>query len=731
MCLVCASDRSMATWAIYEHATAPGSSEVPTPAPASPFTVAPTGIQNIDGLLWTTSWTGPITYSFPDTAADYEPGYSETTALGFGSVSFAQMQAARYILEGASPYIGGPRMGLTAFAQFTNAAIDDAGFDGADIRIATSSAANPTAYAYLPHSAPAGGDVWFGTSYDFTGPVLGTYSYHAMIHELGHALGLKHGHELNGVANVSLEPAFDSMEFSVMTYRSYVGHGAFGYTNEFYGYAQTFMMYDIAALQHLYGANFATNASATTYSWDPLTGESFLNGVGQGQPGGNRVFQTIWDGGGEDTYDFSSYSASLTIDLSPGAWCVLPREQTALLGWSGQYARGSIFNALQYQGDPRSLIENAIGGAAADTLRGNIADNDLVGGGGNDSLFGLSGNDTLAGSAGNDILDGGEGADVAEFSGEMSSYMLIYRAGIGYDVKDRRPGSEGNDRLIGVEIAEFSDQAFTFGTATGPTGLSLSNSVVDENTPAGTIVGNLSVDSSAPGTVTYEFADPQSLFRIDGASIVTSGTLDFEAAQQHSLSVVATDSSRVSAERTFVIQVGDLPDTVVVPPVVPLVLKGGARNDRLYGGAGNDSLYGYGGNDVLRGAGGNDKIFGGTGRDVLTGGSGKDFFVFNSKPHSKVNYDRITDFIVRDDTIWLENAVFKTVGKGSLKKPAVLSKAAFWVGDKAHDASDRIIYNKKNGYLYYDADGTGSGQAVLMAVLSKNLKLTHKDFYVI
>lgn len=731
MCLVCASDRSMATWAIFDHASAQGGAEDPTVAPASPITVTATGVQNIDGLLWTTSWTGPISYSFPDSANDYEIGYGEEITLDFRSVSFEQMQAARYILEGGSPYAGGPRMGLTAFEQFTETSISDAGFNGADIRIAESSAADPTAYAYLPHVAPQGGDVWFGTSYDYTNPVLGSYAYHTMIHELGHALGLKHGHEPSGVANVSLETAYDSMEFSVMTYRSYVGHGLTGYTNEQYGFAQTFMMYDIAALQHLYGANFSTNSSATTYRWDPLTGECFLNGVGQGAPGANRVFETIWDGGGIDTYDFSSYGSSLTIDLAPGGWCVLPKEQTALLGWEGQYARGSVFNALQYEGDTRSLIENAIGGGASDIVRGNVATNYLLGAGGIDSLFGLSGNDTLEGSSGDDILNGGDDNDIAEFSGVMSDYMIIYRAGIGYDVRDRRAGFDGEDRLIDVETAAFGDQSFTFGSATGPTGLGLSNSQVNENVPAGTVVGTLSVDDPMAGPVTYEFADPLPHFRIEGDAILVSGSLDFETAKQHSLTIIATDASHVSAEQTFVIQIGDLPDTVVPPPVVSLVLKGTAGNDRLFGGAGNDTLYGYNGNDVLRGAGGNDRILGGAGRDSLTGGDGRDTFVFNYKPHSKTSYDRVTDFVVKDDTIWLENAIFKTIGKGSLSNPKLLSKAAFWIGDKAHDASDRIFYNQKNGYLYYDADGSGAKQAVLVAVLSKNLKPTYKDFYVI
>ena len=38
------------------------------------------------------------------------------------------------------------------------------------------------------------------------------------------------------------------------------------------------MMFDIAALQHLYGADFTTRAGDTIYSWSPSTGRGFVDG---------------------------------------------------------------------------------------------------------------------------------------------------------------------------------------------------------------------------------------------------------------------------------------------------------------------------------------------------------------------------------------------------------------------------------------------------------------------
>ncbi|MET0531446.1 MAG: calcium-binding protein, partial [Microvirga sp.] len=91
------------------------------------------------------------------------------------------------------------------------------------------------------------------------------------------------------------------------------------------------------------------------------------------------------------------------------------------------------------------------------------------------------------------------------------------------------------------------------------------------------------------------------------------------------------------------------------------------------------------------------------------------------------------NFNVKDDAIYLENAIFKKLGsKGSELKPAQLSKAAFWIGNKAHDANDRIIYNKQKGILLYDEDGTGAKAAIQIAILDRNIKkISEKDFFIV
>ena len=119
-------------------------------------------------------------------------------------------------------------------------------------------------------------------------------------------------------------------------------------------------------------------------------------------------------------------------------------------------------------------------------------------------------------------------------------------------------------------------------------------------------------------------------------------------------------------------------------------------------------------------------LHGGTGKDTLIGGAGKDSFVFDTRLNKTTNVDTISGFSVKDDTIRLENAIFK-----GLKKTGALSKSAFVLGTKAKDANDRILYDKKSGYVSYDADGTGKGAAIKIAKIAEKVSLTHTDFFVI
>ncbi len=155
------------------------------------------------------------------------------------------------------------------------------------------------------------------------------------------------------------------------------------------------------------------------------------------------------------------------------------------------------------------------------------------------------------------------------------------------------------------------------------------------------------------------------------------------------------------------------------------LIKGAQQNDTLSGESGNDRIYGSSGNDNLHGGAGNDRLYGGWGADLFRGGSGQDAFVFYSRP-TDTNIDTIRDFSPKNDTVWLDNTVFSTLGSAGR-----LKSTAFWTGDQAHDATDRVIYDRSDGVLYYDQDGTGAVGQVAFAKISTGLRMTYADFQVI
>jgi serralysin len=446
------------------------------------------------------------------------------------------------------------------------------------------------------------GDMWFKGDGTFDTPEVGNYAFTTIMHELGHALGLKHAHEvgllgsggilndiLTDIEGPILRDELNSLEFTIMTYRSALKTAANpnipdSLIAETWGYAQSFMMLDIAALQYMYGADFSTNADNTTYMWDPNDGTMSINGVRQRTPGAsapqtdidagltNRVFLTIWDGFGNDTYDMSNYGGGVNIDLRPGRWSITNTAQLADLdgnrgnaGRSIGLAQGNVYNALQYDNDdPRSLIENAIGGGGDDTIGGNDIANLLRGGGGNDSITGLLGADTIEGGIGNDTIDGG--AD-----------------------DDSLTGGDGDDSITGGDGADTIDAGAGNDTVLAGAGI--------DTVHGGD--GNDSIDGGSEDDVLHGDAGNDTIVGGDGNDSILAG---------------AGNDSVQGGNGVDTVFGGDGDDTI----------NGGDADDVLAGELGNDSIDGAGGNDSITGADGSDTLVGGVGLDTLDGGAGSD-----------------------------------------------------------------------------------------------------------
>ncbi|MGR9210012.1 M10 family metallopeptidase C-terminal domain-containing protein [Rhizobium leguminosarum] len=561
--------------------------------------VSMTGDEKVDGLYDFFAWDGTISYAFPTTSGSY--AYSGEKDYQFSSISSQQQYFALFFME--QSYGNAANDGFSV-EGFTNANFVAGSADTATVRFAQSWLP-PTAWAYTPNAGGPGGDVWFGTDYagtenDLRFSEFGNYAGHTLAHELGHALGLKHGHE-RGEFNWTVVPtAYDSLEYTIMTYHTYVGDDASGLKYEHDGAPQTFMMLDIAALQEMYGADYTTNSGDTVYKWNPNQGITYVNGVAAITPDANRIFATIWDGGGIDTYDLSAYTTALKIDLRAGGYSVFSQGQLAGLGGgpNNGYARGNIFNALLYHNNVASLIENVQGGSGDDTIIGNEASNTLWGNAGNDSLSGGSGNDTLIGGAGNDtyIVDNAgdviteglnEGTDLIRTT--LSSYAL-------------------------TNIANVENLTFTGSGDFSGTGNSLANTITGG-------AGNDTLSGGAGDDALYGGAGNDTLIGgVDSDWMVGGNGNDLYVVDDNFDFVLEYANAGTDTVQTALSSYwlsGDV-ENLTYTGSASFTGIGNALANTITGGAGNDALDGEAGADTLIGGTGNDTYIVDNAGDLVT-----------------------------------------------------------------------------------------------------------------
>jgi serralysin len=613
--------------------------------------------------------------------------------------------------------------------------------------------------------------IWLNNTVDTNlDQTSGSFGFSTMLHEIGHVLGLKHTGNFDAISGGTEGPYLpldqDNYQYTLMSYNQNFT-GQIPYTGSSIN-PQTPLLYDILAVQHLYGENKTVRTGNDVYRWEPDQG----------------IHSTIWDAGGNDTIDASNQTHRVVLNLEAGSFSSIGFKPN-------QEIKDNL--AIAY----KVTIENAIGSTEDDAITGNEANNSLQGAGGSDTLSGGTGADTFVFTSATDGADtiqdfNRQEGDKIRFDAPAQVGQFKYDAGTGalsfdgqafvtlankpsFDPatdlvlsQNTQPvppvvpppapppvaptitqtvpppvvppvappssslvGTEGDDQLVSQ-----SDQGITIQGLGGNDRITggAGNDIIDGGAGNDTMAGGLGDDS-----YTVDSSTDVVIEAINAGNDTVSASASYTLGDNiENLTLTGSDAINGTGNGLNNIMTGNAANNYLYAGDGNDQVNGLAGDDYLYGEAGDDLLNGGEGqdwmvgdlgDDVLSGGVGNDRVLGGAGNDILageqgrnrlTGGADADQFVLNALDQ---NFDIITDFKAAQG----DRITVSVKGMAGQMKRGKLTADQFTLGASAQQDQAGFVYNATSGNLFFDADGMGGQKQVQIAKLAARTAQYHGD----
>ncbi len=469
------------------------------------------------------------------------------------------------------------------------------------------------------------------------------------------------------------------------------------------------------------------------------SGNDFLYGdAGNDYLVGGEGSDAMYGGAGNDIYvvdggEIVSEARSATNDADSGGIDEVRAWITYKLG--ADLEKLTLLGEAHLNGTGNAKANSLTGNGGRNTLRGESGNDFLDGKAGDDRLYGGAGNDTLWGNEGNDQLYGDEGIDVMWGGSGDDVYLVDHlrdRVSEAVSATDSSDAGGTDDTVyssVSFVLADRLEHLIMRDSANPISGTgNAANNIITGNSGDNLIDGKGGIDdlNGANGSDIYliRAADEHSAAEFNDKGFEGTDEVRFSPTASPAVAGTPATAPRLKLfegdmgiERV-VIGTGTGKEAITSGKIAADIDASAVQSGlTLVGNAGVNTLIGTAFNDVL---------IGNAGADTLTGGTGGDKFVFNLAPNARSGVDTLTDFSHGEDQLVFVQSKFANIGPaGDLAESAFRSGAGVTT---AQDADDRFLFDTGSGNLYFDRDGSGSGAAVLIGVLTPGTSLSATDF---